>query len=114
MVTPRGRRVLGPLGMVDTGFEVPREKWDRVAGMYRRFEVEAVRPPGGGAAVQDVAMAPAVAEATKPTDSDADPTPRTHATRRHPLARVARRGGQRTPLFCSGGVARRLRRFRYG
>jgi len=34
------KRILGPLGMVDTGFEVPREKWDRVAGMYRRIEVE--------------------------------------------------------------------------
>jgi len=35
------KRLLGPLGMVDTGFEIPREKWSRTAGMYRRNEVPA-------------------------------------------------------------------------
>lgn len=34
------KRIFGPLRMVDTGFEVPLEKWDRLAAMYRRFEVE--------------------------------------------------------------------------
>jgi CubicO group peptidase (beta-lactamase class C family) len=34
------KRIFEPLCMVDTGFEVPKEKWDRVAGMYRRHEVE--------------------------------------------------------------------------
>lgn len=34
------KRIFEPLCMVDTGFEVPTEKWERVAGMYRRHEVE--------------------------------------------------------------------------
>lgn len=33
-------RLLGPLKMVDTAFEIPKEKWDRCAGMYRKIEVE--------------------------------------------------------------------------
>mmetsp|Transcript_83973 Transcript_83973/g.151522 ORF Transcript_83973/g.151522 Transcript_83973/m.151522 type:complete len:597 (-) Transcript_83973:28-1818(-) len=33
------KRLLGPLGLVDTGFEIPCEKWGRTAGMYRRNEV---------------------------------------------------------------------------
>jgi CubicO group peptidase (beta-lactamase class C family) len=32
------RQILGPLHMVDTSFEIPMEKWDRVAGMYRKVE----------------------------------------------------------------------------
>jgi len=44
------KRVLGPLRMVDTAFEVPREKWDRVAAMYRRFEKESEAKPAEDAA----------------------------------------------------------------
>lgn len=32
--------VCKPLGMHDTSFNIPEEKWDRVAGIYRRVEVE--------------------------------------------------------------------------
>lgn len=60
-------RIFAPLGMVDSGFEVPREKRDRFAGIYTHteeglvpwggaWETEAYRPPvtffsGGGGAV---------------------------------------------------------------
>mmetsp|Transcript_16616 Transcript_16616/g.29089 ORF Transcript_16616/g.29089 Transcript_16616/m.29089 type:complete len:674 (-) Transcript_16616:117-2138(-) len=44
------KRLLGPLGMVDTGFEIPREKWSRTAGMYRRNEVPVTKAEVTGAA----------------------------------------------------------------
>jgi len=49
------KRLLGPLGMVDTGFEIPREKWSRTAGMYRRNEVPAATEDGSSKHTEEVA-----------------------------------------------------------
>jgi CubicO group peptidase (beta-lactamase class C family) len=32
------KRILGPLGMKDTGFSVPKEKWNRFATLYKKDE----------------------------------------------------------------------------
>jgi len=55
-------RIFSPLGMLDTGFEVPREKWHRSAGMYKRHEVE--QAPSADAKPSDMSTAQPTPAAT--------------------------------------------------
>eukprot|EP00931_Biecheleriopsis_adriatica_P008267 TRINITY_DN109481_c0_g1_i1.p1 TRINITY_DN109481_c0_g1~~TRINITY_DN109481_c0_g1_i1.p1 ORF type:complete len:688 (-),score=160.89 TRINITY_DN109481_c0_g1_i1:32-2047(-) len=66
-------RVLGPLGMSDTGFEISHDKWHRTAGMYRRNEV----PSPKAAEAEAAAAADAGAQETTDTVQGEEKEPET-------------------------------------
>src|SRR5208337_4653322 len=52
------QRILGPLGMKDTGFFVPKEKRNRFATLYRGDEKAELAPPAAGGETTDFAEQP--------------------------------------------------------